>query len=300
MSDNGRITRRALLGIGAAAAIGNPLRAFGGPAQTSPTSPTSPVKVEKDVVVGKDGGVELRCDVYRPPAGTEKHMALLHLHGGGWARGSKDTLGPKLAPITARGYLSVALEYRLSGMAKWPAQLEDIKTAIRWVRANAGSLGIDAKRIATVGYSAGGHLALCAAGAADTQLAACVAFYPVVELSKENVLALLPPGSDDAAVRAASPLTYVKAGFPPTIIFHGLADVTVPPESSERLLQELRRAGIPSELHTFAGVPHEFDAHPEFAEACAPLTDFFFERQILSPRTYPPFQGGGRGPAPGQ
>jgi acetyl esterase/lipase len=206
MTDNGRITRRTLLGIGAAAAVGNPLRAFVGPAQTSPKSP---VNVEKDVVVGKDGGVELRCDVYRPPAGTEKRMALLHLHGGGFARGSKDTLGPKLAPIMARGYLSVALEYRLSGMAKWPAQLEDIKTAIRWMRANADSLAIDTKRIATVGYSAGGHLALFAAGAADMQLAACVAFYPVVELSKENVLALLPPGSDDAAVRAASPITYV-------------------------------------------------------------------------------------------
>jgi acetyl esterase/lipase len=297
MSDNVHITRRALLGIGAAATIGNPLRAFGGLAQTSPTSP---VKVEKDVVVGKGGGGALRCDVYRPGAGTEKHMALLHLHGGGFARGSKDTLAPKLTPITARGYLSVALEYRLSGVAKWPAQLDDIKTAIRWVRANAGSLAIDAQRIATVGYSAGGHLALCAAGAADMQLAACVAFYPVVELSKENVLALLPPGSDDAAVRAASPITYLKAGFPPTIIFHGLADVTVPPESSEHLLQELRRAGIPSELHTFAGVPHEFDAHLEFAEACAPLIDFFLDRQILNQRTYPPFQGGGRGPAPGQ
>lgn len=297
MIDKGRITRRTLLEIGAASAIGNPLRAFVGPAQTSPKSP---VNVEKDVVVGKAGGVELRCDVYRPPAGTEKHMALLHLHGGGFTRGSKDTLGPKLAPSTARGYLSVALEYRLGGMAKWPAQLEDIKTAIRWMRANADSLAIDGKRIATVGYSAGGHLALFAAGAADLQLAACVGFYPVVELSKENVQALLPPGSDDAAVRAASPLTYVKAGFPPTLIFHGLADVTVPPESSEHLLQELRRAGIPSELHTFAGVPHEFDAHPEFAEACAPLTDFFLDRQILNPRTYPPFQGGGRGPAPGQ
>lgn len=282
--------------MGAAAAIGTSLRAFAEPLQVSTTVP---VKVEKDVVVGRGGDAELHCDVYRPPAGTEKHMALLHLHGGGFARGSKDTLSSKLAPITARGYLSIAVEYRLSGVAKWPAQLDDVKTAIRWARANAGSLGIDAKRIVVVGYSAGGHLALSAAGAPDTQLAACVAFYPLVELRKEDVLTLLPPGSDDAAVRAASPITYVKAGFPPTIIFHGLADVTVPPESSERLLQELRRAGVPSELHTFAGVPHEFDSHPEFAEACAHLIDFFLDRHILNPRSYPPFGGGGRGPGRG-
>src|SRR5260370_23153095 len=75
-------------------------------------------------------------------------------------------------------------------------------------------------------------------------------------------------------------------------------DVTIPPENSQRLLQALRGAKVPSELHTFAGVPHEFDQHPEFAEACAALTDFFLEREVLHPRTYPPFTpGGGRGPA---
>jgi acetyl esterase/lipase len=283
--------------MGGAVALGNPLSSFGRPAQTSSTVA---VKVEKDVVVGKGGDTDLHCDVYRPPAGTEKRMALIHLHGGGFARGSKDTLAGKVTPITTRGYVSIAAQYRLTGVAKWPAQIDDVKTVIRWTRANADSLGIDPKRIATVGYSAGGHLALFAAGAADTQLAACVAFYPAVELGKEIAQTLLPAGSDEAAVRAASPLTYVRAGFPPTIIFHGLADVTVPPESSERLLHALRGAGVPCELHTFAGVPHEFDTHPEFAEACAPLTDFFLDRTVLNPRTYPPFGAGGGGARGGQ
>ena len=289
MSNNLNMTRRTLLGLGSAAAIGNPLRAFGGLAQAVNTAG---VKVEKDVVIGKGGDTDLRCDIYRPPTGTEKRMALVHLHGGGFARGSKDTLAGKVKPITARGYVSIAAEYRLSGVAKWPAQIEDVKTAIRWARANAGSLGVDPKRIVTVGYSAGGHLALFAAGARDTEIAACVAFYPAAEL-KDNASGLLPAGSDEAAVRAASPMTYVKAGFPPTVIFHGLADVTIPPEGSERLLQALRGAAVPSELHTFAGVPHEFDNHPEFAEACAPLTDFFLDREVLNPRTYPPFVPGG-------
>lgn len=279
--------------MGGAVALLNPLSAFGGPAQTASTAA---VKVEKDVVVGKGGDADLHCDIYRPPAGTEKHMALIHLHGGGFARGSKDTLAGKVAPITSRGYVSVTAQYRLTGVAKWPAQIDDVKTAIRWTRANADSLGIDPKRIAAVGYSAGGYLALFAAGAADTQLAACVAFYPAVELGKDLAQTLLPAGSDDAAVRAASPLTYIRAGFPPTVIFHGLADITVPPESSERLLHTLRGAGVPSELHTFAGVPHEFDTHPEFAEACAPLTDFFIDRYVLNPRTYPPFGPGGGAP----
>jgi acetyl esterase/lipase len=297
MSNNPQLTRRALLSMGGTAALINPLNAFGGPAQTSATAG---VKVEKDVVVGKAGDVDLHCDIYRPPAGTEKRMALIHLHGGGFARGSKDTLAGKVAPITARGYVSIAAQYRLTGVAKWPAQIDDVKNAIRWTRTHADSLGIDPKRIATVGYSAGGYLALFAAGADDTQLAACVAFYPAVELSKELAQTLLPDGSDEAAIRAASPLTYIRAGFPPTVIFHGLSDVTVPPESSIRLLQALRGAGVPSELHTFTGVPHEFDTHPEFAEACAPLTDFFIDRTVLNPRTYPPFGAGGGGGRPAQ
>jgi len=104
--------------------------------------------------------------------------------------------------------------------------------------------------------------------------------------------ALMPEGSDEAADRAASPTSYVTKTFAPTLLFHGLADVTVPPESSQRFLQLLRDAGVPGELHTFAGVPHEFDQHPEFAKACAELIDFFLERHVLNPRTYPPFQPG--------
>jgi len=290
MSNNLPIVRRTFLGMSGAAALG-----FA--AQTSNTSNASGVKVEKDVVVGKGGDIDLHCDIYRPPAGTEKHMALVHFHGGGFARGNKDTLANKVTPITARGYVSIAAQYRLSGVAKWPSQIDDAKTHVRWVRANASSLGIDPKRIAIVGYSAGGHIALFTAGQADAELAACVAFYPQTDV-RNIAPALMRPGSDEAAINEASPVAHIKEGCPPTVIFHGLSDVTIPPENSEHLLQALRGAKVSSELHTFAGVPHEFDMHPEFAEACAALTDFFLDRQVLHPRTYPPFApGGGRGPA---
>jgi len=286
MSNNLPIVRRTFLGVSGAAALG-----LGAAAQTSSTSSAAGVKMEKDVVVGKGGDIDLHCDIYRPPAGTEKRMALVHFHGGGFARGSKETLPDQVTPITARGYVSIAAQYRLSGVAKWPAQIDDAKTHIRWVRAHADSLGIDPKRIAIVGHSAGGHIALFTAGQPDAELAACIAFYPQTDV-KPIAQALMPSPTDEAAIKDASPITHIKEGYPPTLIFHGLSDVTIPPENSQHLLEVLRGAKVPSELHTFAGVPHEFDQHPEFAESCAVLTDFFLEREVLHPRTYPPFTPG--------
>src|SRR5579863_4826686 len=135
MSDKPQITRRTLLGMGGAAALAYPLRALA----ASPETPdAAPLKIDKNIVAGKAGDADLHVDIYHPPAGAEKHMALVHLHGGGFARGSKDTMAGKVTPITSHGYVSVVVEYRLAGVAKWPAQIEDVKTAIRWTRENAG------------------------------------------------------------------------------------------------------------------------------------------------------------------
>jgi acetyl esterase/lipase len=276
-------------------------------------STSTSVPVEKDVVFGKGGDVDLRLDVYRPSGTTSKRMALIHLHGGGYRGGSKNDLAEKVAPATRLGYVSIAAQYRLSGVAKWPSQLEDLKAAIRWTRANASSLGIDPRLIAVVGYSAGGHLALWGAGSqrrpeyegnggnanVGSELAACVAFYPLTDIRPQPdgmPHTLLPPGSGEAAHQEATATKVISAAFPPSIIFHGLSDVTIVPENSDRLLQMLRKVNVASELHTFAGVPHEFDRHAEFAQATAQLIDFFLERHVLTPRTYPPFgPGGGRG-----
>jgi acetyl esterase/lipase len=304
MSKEMEISRRALLGMGGAAALGgaavlgSPLRAFADIATGMPDA--SSVKVEKDVVVGKAGAGDLKVDIYRPPSSTEKHMALIHMHGGGFAGGSKN-IPSQVTPITARGYLSMSLDYRLSGVAKWPAQNEDVKTAIGWTRENAAMLGIDPKKIGVVGYSAGGLLALYAGGDPDNMLAAVVGFYSVATLPKDAAYttALLPAGFDDAALQAATPINKIKAGYPPTILYHGLADTTVSPDSSLHVLQLLRDAKVSSELHTFAGVPHAFDGNnPEFAQTCAMLTDFFLDRYVVNPRTYAGF-GAGRGGAGG-
>jgi acetyl esterase/lipase len=311
MSTRREITRRGFLGtVGAGIALPN-LTALAAQGQ-SPASNRSSGTVEKDVVFGKGGETDLHCDIYKPSA-NEKQMAIIHYHGGGFGGGNKDGLAERLKPLTALGYVSIAAQYRLSGAAKWPAQMEDVKAAIRWTRANAAKLGVDPKRIAIAGYSAGGHLSLFAASTANlpefeglggnpgvgTELAACLAFYAVTGPAWSGWTRAfpLPPGSSPEAFHAAEPANYIKS-FPPTLLFHGLADTTVPPESSQEFLKLLRDANVPAELHTFAGVPHEFDQNPEFAVATAQLADFFFDRYVINPRAFPAFgagRGGGRG-----
>ena len=162
--------------------------------------------------------------------------------------------------------------------------LEDAKAAIRWTRTNASRLNIDPARIIIVGYSAGGFLALTVAGTqnkaemegtggnagAGTQVEAAVAFYPVVEGG--------PPSS-------AAPTTYIGASYPPTVIFHGTADTTVPLTSSQRLFQRLLDGKVAAELHTFEGAEHVFDRDPALASACGSLADLFLTRLRAKSKT---------------
>jgi acetyl esterase/lipase len=302
------LTRRLFLGsLGATLALPELRTAAQAP------SAASAANVEKDVVYGKAGATDLHLDVYRPIGTANKRMAIIHFHGGGFIAGNKDMLAAQLQALSVHGYVNIAAQYRLASVARWPAQMEDVKASIRWTRANAAKLGIDPARIAVSGYSAGGHLALFAAGTANrpefegssgtrgvkTDVAACLAYFAVTGPAWEGFRRFfpMPEGSSDAAWQAAMPGTYIKS-FRPTILFHGLADVTVPPESSLDFLKQLRDARVPSELHTFAGVPHEFVTIPEFTDATAQLADFFLERHVINPRTYPPFglgRGDGRG-----
>jgi acetyl esterase/lipase len=129
-----------------------------------------------------------------------------------------------------------------------------------------------------------------------TAVAACLSYFSPTGAATGPLFrqALpLPPNSSEQAWREVEIEPHIK-GMPPTAIFQGLADTLVAPEVSETLARQLRAANVPCELHAFGGVSHEFVEFPEFADACARLNDFFLDRYVINPKTYPAF-GAGRG-----
>lgn len=268
------------------------------------------VVVEKDIVFGRGGARDLLCDVYRPPESVVKHTAIIHIHGGGFRGGSKE--GARTAArLAAAGYVCVSTSYRLMNEAKWPAQIQDVKAVIRWTRANADRLGFDPDKLVVLGYSAGAHLAIVAAGSGSiesfednggaagvsAEVAACVAFYPPAsrERSPEGVEdGLMGPGRSDDDYRGVSPIEYVRAGFPPAILLHGTADTTIPVDESVRLYTAMRAAGVPVELHLIDGVTHIFDMHAEFAGLAVHAIDLFLDRHVANPRRVPSTEPGAR------
>ena len=264
------------------------------------------VTIEEGVVFGTGGGRELRCDVFTPPGGPRRAPGVLLLHGGGWRSGDRSQLRGYGILLGREGYVCVASEYRLAPDHHWPAHIHDVKAALRWMHANADRIGIDPERIAVSGNSAGAHLALMLAATpgdpelegeggnpgVPTDVAAVVAIYPPTDLthlvgtdpqSDDAVRTFLGPAATDETTRRASPIAYARAGFPPTLLIHGTADRVVSHRESLRMYEALEQAGVPVELHLYAGQPHAFDAASAFGRQCVEIIRLFLGRYVPAP-----------------
>jgi acetyl esterase/lipase len=265
------------------------------------------VQVRDEVVFGSGGGRELRCDIYTPPGRPANAAAVLMLHGGGWRGGDRSMVRGYGERLAAEGFVCVGSEYRLIPEAPWPAQIEDVKTALRWLRARSTDLGVDPERIALLGRSAGAHLALLAAGTpgaqafageggnagvSETVQAVAAIFPPVLFYNGENRVhggtpakALLGDAATGDLARAASPVAYVSSDYPPTFLLHGTADTVVPPSASMMMYEALVAAGVPAELHMYAEQPHGFAGQPAFIDLCAAEIAHFLHRYLTAERT---------------
>lgn len=317
-NDMARLTRRGFVKASGALAAAPALAALTAKAQP-PAPDIGNLRAEKDIVFGKAGDMDLTLDVYHPPEGvTPKRMAIIHLFGGGFFSGNKNAgyIINDAKALGARGYTNISANYRLQSQGLWPAQIHDVKAAIRWTRANAGRLGVEPNRIAVAGYSAGGMLALMAAGTNDrpefegnvgtpgvsSKVDACIGVYPLASAQIARGL-FGEGGATPEAIEAASPTTYIGPSFAPTIFIHGTADQTVLPQSSIDFFTKLHAAGVPTALTMIQGANHAFDNGAlDAVEVMAHSIDLFLDRLFVNPRPYPGFGfggGGGRGPGGG-
>jgi acetyl esterase/lipase len=244
---------------------------FGRPDAPAPAPLQTPYSVVREqAYTPPDWPRTLRAAVYRPQ-GAGPFPSVLVIHGGAWKRGDYGYSEGLAGQLAARGYLAVSIEYRLVPEFVWPAQLHDVQQALRWMRSDAGRAhGIDPQRIATFGYSAGGHLSALVAGVAgdpqwgapETQVRAVVTGGIPADLPRFKHGSLVPAfigGSWEQKAEdfvAASPLTHVRAGHPPVFVYHAANDTLVPVEQAEVYRDALAAAGVTHEYFVLEGRGH--------------------------------------------
>ncbi len=218
----------------------------------------------KDVEFARPAGVKLTLDAHIPTA-TKAQPAVLLVHGGGWEAGDKSTyIHPWFETLSAANIAWFTINYRLAPQWKHPAAVEDIHSALIWIRANAQRLGIDPKRIAIMGESAGGHLATLAALEKPGSVAAIVSFYGIYDIPlwfrqrgdvPKNMVQYLPDTRPET-LKEASPATWLKLHAPPMLLIHGTADKGVPYQQSVSMCEAAKAAGARCETFLIEGAPH--------------------------------------------
>lgn len=241
------------------------------------------IQITRDLTYSERGGVRLKADWYPALSDElrrgEKFPACIVIHGGGWYKGNKKDMDSVAARLADAGISAFNVSYRLAPEHRFPAAVHDIKDAIRWIKGNAASLGVDADRVCLIGYSAGAHLALMAGftkpddGLDDTNPPAAKIFKfqgseqlltlprslsvkaiaaggAPIDLTGGNYNEYYekffgqPPSLIPQTYKAASPITYVRKDLPPVFLYHGKHDWVVEVDQSRRLVDQLRSRGV--------------------------------------------------------
>jgi acetyl esterase/lipase len=245
-------------------------------------------RVSVDTVdIGQRGDRILKGDLYVPP--KPNGAGLLLIHGGGFMRGDRSQLRGCGIQLGRLGYISLAYEYRLAPENKWPAQINDVHTALARLHEIAPGLGVDRNAITVWGNSSGGHWALMAAALGEVPVAAAIALYAASDFLGPGTRAHGAPEAmtflmgDDASrerLSSISPINYARPNFPPTLLMTGNQDNEVDWHDSLSMYLRLVDAGAQCELHIFGGAPHAFDALPAYGRQCVELAALFLGRHI--------------------
>jgi len=277
-----------------------------GTSAQEPVGPQVPdgITVQRDLEYVAGGDSRQRLDLYLPAEVAGPRPVVVWIHGGAWRGGSKEKC-PALF-LTTHGYAVASIGYRLSQQAHFPAQIEDCKAAVRWLRAHAAQLRLDPDRMGVWGASAGGHLATMLGTAGDVRelegpggnlgqssRVQCVVDYfgrmDLLMASRQNnadvtaaITQLLGGPADENPEQAgrANPIRYIRPVPPPFLIVHGDRDPRVPLVQSELLVDALQKAGGEVALHVVAGGGHG-GAGFDTAEMRQRIAEFF-DRHLVA------------------
>ncbi len=261
---------------------------------------------ETDVVYGKGGDVDLKMNLGRPKDAPGPLPCIVLIHGGGWAAGNKNDLNGQVHEFVRKGYVSATVHYRFAPKYVFPAQIEDVKCSIRFLRANADKYGIDKARIGAVGFSAGAHLSMML-GAMDkedglegeggnpgesSKVNAVVAFFGPTDFTTDDwpdrtvpILKSFLGGTREEKAeeyRKASPITYVNKGDAPMLLFQGTKDGLVPWKQATAMGEALTKAGVYGRVDLILGAGHGWGGAE--LKRTADETQAFFDQVLKGSR----------------
>ncbi|MBX3097459.1 MAG: alpha/beta hydrolase [Fimbriimonadaceae bacterium] len=238
----------------------------------------SPVSSVKDIVYSTSGTTPMMADLYTPEgdSATPRPLVIV-IHGGSWMTGNRNDMAGTCNALATAGFASATVSYRLAPANKWPAMIDDVQTAVRYFRENAVKYNVDPNRIAALGVSAGGHLALLTGSMAtrdtaiesktDSKTKVVINIFGPTDMTQDfavgiaNLLSQQVLGKPYAEatdiIKQFSPITYITKDSAPTFTIHGDADTLVPVRQAERLKEALDKAGVVNDMVIVKGMGHE-------------------------------------------
>jgi len=269
------------------------------------------VRIAHDLVYAAYGQRQLKLDVYLPPERAQRGAVpgVLVVRGGKWRHGDKEFSGYIAGQLAMEGFVTAAIEYRTSDEAKFPAAVQDVKAAVRWMRAHAAAYGVNPRAIGAIGGSAGAHLVAMLAtsggvthfevgsdnSGTSSDVQAVVAMGGAYNLQPKDGMGVeflgavtgfigAPLAAHREKIIAASPVTYVDSRSAPLLLLHSRTDPLVPFEQSAEMERLYRRAGAPVTLTAIeAPRSHAFWADPRYFPETKQRAVRFFRRNLHVP-----------------
>jgi acetyl esterase/lipase len=271
-----------------------------------PAETLAKLDAHTDLSFARYGNRELKLDLYRPKETSKPLPAVVCIHGGGWFQGDRASMRPLAQALAERGFVTITIDYRLSGEMKFPAQIEDCKGAVRWLCANAAKFGVDAQAIGVTGLSAGGHLAALLATSGGVKelegdggnrsqssaVQACVAMGAQSDLETERIRTLSKApsnphyrpflgGSLDESPKIyalASPRHHLDDTDPPVLFMTGELDD--PSTHADEMRLDLEMLGTATGLKILPHAPHAFLGQQTYFDAAVNICEEFFNRHL--------------------